>query len=208
MKNAAARARILPAAIAALTLLAGLKAAHLWIGFSSADAAPPAASAPGKSVISPSREDEDGFYEPAAPAPSQSEVERRILQQLAERRAALDAREEEIDTRERLLEAAEQRLEARMQEYESRRSELEALETAREQRNTEELEALVNAYERMKSKDAARIFEALDEDILVSVAAEMRTQALAGVLADMTPEKARRLTKLLAERKDAQAGGG
>ncbi len=57
-----------------------------------------------------------------------------------------------------------------------------------------------NAYERMKPRDAARIFEVLDEDILIPVAAGMRTQALAGVLAEMAPEKARALTVALANR--------
>ena len=51
----------------------------------------------------------------------------------------------------------------------------------------------------MKAKDAAVIFNALDQDILVSVSSRMRTQALAGVLAAMDPEKARALTVLLAE---------
>ena len=52
----------------------------------------------------------------------------------------------------------------------------------------------------MKAKDAAIIFDALDEEILTSVASGMRTQSLAGVLAQMRPENARNLTKLLAER--------
>ncbi|MBT8473475.1 MAG: hypothetical protein KJN99_12775, partial [Marinicaulis sp.] len=69
-----------------------------------------------------------------------------------------------------------------------------------EDANEEEIDAMVRAYERMKAKDAAAIFNALNEDILVAVASGMRTQALAGVLADMEPDKARRLTILLAER--------
>ena len=52
----------------------------------------------------------------------------------------------------------------------------------------------------MKPKDAAVIFNALDERILVPLAAGMRTQALSGVLAEMEPDNARRLTTLLAER--------
>ena len=50
----------------------------------------------------------------------------------------------------------------------------------------------------MKARDAAQIFDALDDDLMVSVATRMRTQALAGVLAEMTPARARILTKLLA----------
>jgi len=52
----------------------------------------------------------------------------------------------------------------------------------------------------MKPKDAAIIFNELETDILIKVASGMRTQALAGVLAEMNPENARLLTQLLATR--------
>lgn len=210
MTGTIVRARILPAVVAALALLAIVKAAHLWLGFSSAGAADFIGQEKAAASSAPASSGAAEVYEPAAPAPppSESDVERRILEKLADRRASLDAREENIKTRERLLEAAEKQLETRLAEFDARRKELDALKAEHEKRETDQFKALVGAYERMKAKDAARIFDALDEDILVPVASDMRTQALAGVLAEMTPEKARRLTKLLADRKRAEADGG
>jgi len=88
---------------------------------------------------------------------------------------------------------------------------LAVLSAERNRAEQEEFGALSNAYDRMKSRDAARIFDVLERDILVPVAAGMRTQALAGVLAEMKPENARALTRELAGRsrlETAAAGVG
>lgn len=189
MKKPEARPQFMPVVIVALAMLALLKANNVRLGFSAADAAqtpePDFAVAP---VPSPA---------PAAPV---SGVEQRLFEQLAQRRAELERREAEVETREQLLAAMEQRVEARLAVLGEREAEAAALEAQRLDRQTQEYAALSNAYERMKARDAAQIFDALEEDILVPVAAGMRTQALSGVLAEMKPDKARRLTILLADR--------
>jgi flagellar motility protein MotE (MotC chaperone) len=190
MSKSRARPRVLPVVILALVALAAVKATDLWVGFSSAEAAP--ATADNKA--------EQGAPLAVAPPPSASETERRMLEQLASRRAELDAREEEIATREALLEVAEGRIEGRFAALAAEETKLASLNAERHQREAEEFDVLSSAYERMKPRDAARIFEVLEEEILVPVAAGMRTQALSGVLAEMEPEKARELTRLLAER--------
>jgi len=179
------RARLLPVVILSLAAFAALKAGNLWYGFSSAGA-------------------ETAPQTPAAPA-RPSEVGRRMLEKLAVRRAALDAREEALAAREAVAAAAEKKLGARIADFERRRDAFDALRENADVAEERETDALVSAYERMKAKDAAQIFNALDEDILVFVAARMRTQALAGVLAAMEPEKARALTVLLAEGEDGEA---
>ena len=128
-----------------------------------------------------------------------SEVERRILEKLGEQRALLDERERELDAREAVLSAAEVQLTEQIRIFEDKRAALIEAQQTIDEAKAEELNALVGAYERMKAKDAAAIFNDLDEEILLSVARQMRMQALSGVLAEMTPENARRLTKRLAE---------
>lgn len=188
MNARVASARVLPVLILALVALAILKAASIWIGFSGAEAAEEKSAV--ETVAAPAQA--------AAPEVAPSETERRILEQLASRRAALDAREEAIDTREKLLEVAEQRLDQRFTELAAEEASMATLTAERDRQKTAEFEALSNAYERMKAKDAARIFDVLEDDILVPVAAGMRTQALSGVLAEMNPERAKSLTRLLA----------
>lgn len=184
------KARLTPVIMTALFALASLKAAGLWLNFSQAGAEETVAAAP----------------IPLTPAPERrSETSERLLEQLAARKSELDAREADLDTRESLIEAAELRLESALNALQEEKAALALAENDRARERSDEIGVLSNAYERMKARDAARIFEVLDDDILIPVAAGMRTQALAGVLAEMAPEKAKTLTIALANREAAIA---
>jgi len=192
--------RFFSLAILTLALLAMLKIANVWIGFSSAGAEENAPVILAENENTGAAAAAPQISQAAAPPGQPSEVERRILEKLAARRASLEARERQIETREALLAAAEKRLEVRFSDFAAERGQLEAIRAEQMAGEMQGVSALVSAYEKMKPKDAARIFDALDEDVLVPLASGMRTNALAGVLADMAPENARRLTRLLAER--------
>ncbi len=133
------------------------------------------------------------------------ETEETVLMRLGERRAQIERLEEELIMRERLIEAAEKRVESRIKE-------LKALE-ARLQKDAEEggetgdpsLVNLVVMYESMKPKDAARIFNTLDMEVLVSVADQMKPRTMAEVLAAMEPAAAQRLTLALARQEPVVA---
>lgn len=180
------KVRLTPVLMTAVFALASLKAAGLWLNFSSADA---------EEAIAPP------LQERAAPASVTSE---RLLEQLAARKEELDAREADLDTRESVIAAAELRLDASIKALQQEKEAIALAETARTRTQTGEIGRLSDAYEKMKARDAARVFEVLDDDILLPVAAGMRTQSLAAVLAEMAPEKAKALTTALANR-DAAA---
>jgi flagellar motility protein MotE (MotC chaperone) len=59
---------------------------------------------------------------------------------------------------------------------------------------------LVKIYEGMKPKEAAKIFDTLQTQIILGVAQQMKENKLAAIVAEMTPEKARDLTMGLANR--------
>lgn len=181
----AKRVRLAPVVMTALFALASLKAAGLWLTFSSAGAEDAATSPPAPVL--------------AAPA-GHSVTSERLLEQLAARKEELDAREAELDTRESVLKAAELRIEASIKSLRREKEEIALAESNRKQDRADEIGRLSDAYERMKPRDAARVFEALDADILIPVAAGMRTQSLAAVLAEMSSEKATALTVALAHR--------
>ena len=65
--------------------------------------------------------------------------------------------------------------------------------------------SLVDVYQRMRAKDAAEVFDGLDDDVLVQVASRMRQANLAEVMGRMSPDRARALTQMLADR--ARPGG-
>lgn len=181
------KVRLTPVLLTALFALASLKAAGLWLNFSSAGAEEAVVAAP---VVLTAPEN----------AARPSETSERLLTHLAGRQQELDAREEELTTRETVLAAAELRVEAALRQLQEEKDALTLAKSDRARDRRDEIGVLSSAYERMKARDAARIFEVLDNDILIPVAAGMRTQALSGVLAEMAPEKAKALTIALANR--------
>ena len=69
-------------------------------------------------------------------------------------------------------------------------------------KENEKIKSLVKVYEAMKPQDAAKIFEQIDMDILLSVAVHMKEAKLAQILSKMNPEKAKELTvELISYRK-------
>ena len=185
--TAARGVRIGPVLLVALLALGGLKAAGLWVSVSGAAAA----------------------EEPAAPESAlqttRAQTPDRLAEHLAERERALEARAEQLDTREKVLAAAEARISAAARALEEEKQAIALSGDSRARLREDELSALSGAYERMKARDAARIFDILDDDILIPVAAGMRTQALAGVLAEMSAERAKALTIALANRESPAA---
>lgn len=138
---------------------------------------------------------------------SQSEIE--LLQQLADRRAELQDREENLVKKEGLLQVAEQRVNEKIQQLNTMKQEMVSLkaeinETLKSLSNEEEkeIDRLVKTYEKMKPKDAARIFDQLEMDILLQVVKKMKESKTAPVLANMDTTKAKELTSLLASKKD------
>lgn len=117
-----------------------------------------------------------------------------ILARLAERRAELDAYQRELELRENLLDATEQRLRERLAELKEVEGRVQAAIGQREEEQQAQLEGLVVMYENMKPKDAARIFDRLDLNILLDVVKQMNARKMAAVLAAMEPEAAERLT--------------
>lgn len=130
-----------------------------------------------------------------------SEVKMEMFEDLAARRKNLEKKERMLVTREALLRAAEQELERKYQEMSALRNEIEALLEDQSEEEKERIQSLVKIYEGMKAKDAARIFDTLDIDVLVNVMSRMSERKIAPILAAMNPERARSVTIMLAEQK-------
>jgi flagellar motility protein MotE (MotC chaperone) len=129
---------------------------------------------------------------PESNAFSNSEI--LILQELAERREALDARSKEIDKRAIQLKVAESEIDKKIQqlkEYEQRLSKLVDQYNQQEQEN---LNSLVKMYASMKPKDAARIFNTMDLAITVAILKGMKPTSSSSILSQMDSEKAQAVT--------------
>jgi flagellar motility protein MotE (MotC chaperone) len=129
---------------------------------------------------------------------SQAEVQ--VLQALGARRQALDARGEQIETQDALMLAAEQRMTERLAELRQLETHVNDLLGQLDEAQEQRLASLVDVYQRMRAKDAATVFDGLEDDVLVQVASRMRQANLAEVMGRMDPTRARVLTQMLADR--------
>ncbi|PWE17548.1 hypothetical protein DDZ18_07710 [Marinicauda salina] len=126
-----------------------------------------------------------------------------LLERLAERRRALDAREAELDTREGLITVAEQRVEERIAELQALEADVRAIMNELEADRAEQIDAIVNVYSALEPDAAAAIMEQMyenDRETLLLVAEQLqRTSArgFAAVMGEMRPDFAARLTSML-----------
>lgn len=224
------RVRILPVTMAAAALLFSVKVVDVWrgateglgvIGAAAArsDEKPPAGAAePEKPAMQ------------AAPQPTPSEMQKRVdtlaskdpslfskseielLENLARRRDELEDRAREVEMRENLLQATENRIDQKISDLKQIEDRIQSMLQQFDKEEEAQIKSLVKVYENMKPKDAARIFNRLEMDILLDVVERMKEKKMAPVLAQMSPEKAEALTVELATRRqlpefDSQASG-
>lgn len=123
-----------------------------------------------------------------------------VLEGLANRRKDLDKREKQIDLRENLLKAAEKRVEARIAELKSIQAQIEGELKKQDDFRQAQYDNLVKMYAAMKPKDAARIFDQMELDILSGLATQMKPRVMSAILAEMKPAVAQRLTLEMATR--------
>lgn len=130
-----------------------------------------------------------------------SSLRKELYEDLLQRRQQLDAKEKALSQREALLEAGEKEIGKKYEELSGLRNEIQELLKKQSEEESARISSLVKIYEGMKAKDAARIFNTLDMDILLDVVSKMSERKTAPVIAEMDAEKARELTTLLAEQK-------
>lgn len=123
---------------------------------------------------------------------TQSEI--MILQELAERREALDLRSREIDKKAVQLKVAENEIDKKLKQLQEYESKLRKLIKEYNTKEKEKLNSLVKMYSTMKPKDAARIFNTLDLEVAVSLLGEMKPSVSSAILSQMQSEKAKAVT--------------
>ena len=137
---------------------------------------------------------------------SVSEME--MLQSLSQRRGEIEAKEKTINERILFLEATEKRVNSKIEELanvqkqiESLKAEIQQIAASYKKEEDEKVQSLVRIYETMKPKEAAVIFDQLDNTILIQVLSKMKEAKSAIIMANMNPVKARVVTALLLEHK-------
>jgi flagellar motility protein MotE (MotC chaperone) len=191
VKKLSRRLRLLPAVIVLGSGLLVLKGTDITQE-ARAESAGAVQATPAPTVAS-----NDPAADDSAPA-SVAEVD--VLTSLAKRRTELDAREQDLAMRANLIAAAEGRVDGKIAQLKQLETQVQALLGQRDDAETKEITSLVKTYASMKPKDAARIFNSLNEDVLLEVAAEMKPDVLGAIMAGMQPDQAQKLTVRLANR--------
>lgn len=205
------RVRLLPVLIGTAGILLTLRIGALASSASpqAEAAAPPAAEATAPAAEAPHSEPAPApAAAEATPAPAiaqaQTKGEAEVLQNLSERRAALDEREHDLTMREQLIGVTEKRVEERLVELKDLETRLNVMLAKRDEAEEVQMVSLVKTYESMKPSDAARVFNKLDRGVLLSVASRMKPQKIGAVMAAMDASKAQDLTVMLALRLNVQ----
>jgi flagellar motility protein MotE (MotC chaperone) len=222
--------RLLPVVIVSAALLLGVKIGNIWLGlepmFEVSVATAKAASkdgeekaaeggedaqAKGETTVAPAGKkspvDDKGATDPA----NFSKAEIEVLQNLGQRRQELEQRARELDMRENLLSATEKRVDNKIGELKKIEATVKSLLRQHDEQEEEQMKSLVKVYEKMKPKDAARILERLDMEVLIDVTERMKEAKMAAVMAEMDAAKAKALTMELATRRklpQAKMDGG
>lgn len=93
------------------------------------------------------------------------------------------------------------RIDGKVAELQQLETSLTALVAEADAQQTAKIDQLVRIYGAMKPKDAARIFDALDLQILITVLERMRENKVAPILVQMGAAKATSVTEALSMRK-------
>jgi len=191
------RVRVLPLTILAMALLLGQKCVALTgaalAGFPTQAAAAEAtgSTAPASPNITPNIPpvvNWDSTQPPPAVCPPETTVnpsEVAVLSALRQRAAMLDARAAALDRKQALIDAAEKSLSSQLAGLQAVEDRLNALSQNQSQ-------------QAMDPQAAAGIFNGLDLNVLLPVLTRMNSRKSALILADMSPDKARQATELMA----------
>lgn len=204
--------RLLHVTIVAAVLLLFVRLGDVWVGLNATSVAVAAES----EADTGSEEGHETTDAKLAAPPEDHEPldeeftleEIQVLQDLADRRSALEERERELNLRESLLNVTEQRIETKIANMDDLRTEIEGLIRQYDEQEAAELRSLVKIYETMKPKDAARILQELETRVLLSIMELMKERSSASVLAAMDAPTARTITTELARRKEIDQPNG
>lgn len=196
--------RLLPAVLTVGTVLLGVKGAGLVLEAKAQEqqsGTTPAASTtstPSVAEQAAAAATSNSSADPDDAEQSSAQVD--VLTSLSKRRSELDSRERDLDMRENLIAAAEKRVDGKIDSLKQLQASIQGLLQQRDAAEQKQLDALVKTYSSMKPKDAARIFDSLDENVTLSVAAQMKPDVLAPIIGAMQSDAAQKLTVRLANR--------
>ncbi|AZZ37865.1 hypothetical protein CIK05_14005 [Bdellovibrio sp. qaytius] len=112
------------------------------------------------------------------------------IYKLTERKRVLDLREEELNKKAAEIEAQKVVIEKKLTELEDYRTKISAMLQDRIKADDGKVDTLVQVYTNMKPGQAAKIFETMDEDLVIDILSRMKKKSAAEILNLIKTEKA------------------
>jgi len=134
------------------------------------------------------------------------ECDPRLLRAMGERGRQLDAWSSDLAGRARMLEVIEARVSEQLQAMQAEREALETTLARVDQEAEAEIARLVEIYENMKPKEAARIFAAMPAEVAAGFVRRMAEKKSALVMGNLDAKHAYAITLALANTRVPRAG--
>ena len=118
-----------------------------------------------------------------------------FFSRLEDRKAKLDYRESELEKLEEELQRQRVEIENKIKQLEKMRGDVANILKERISVDSSKVDKLVAFYSNMKPQQAAKIFEAIDEELAIEVLGRLKKKNAAEILNLIQPAKARRLSE-------------
>lgn len=112
------------------------------------------------------------------------------LFKLADRKKQLDQREEELNKKSAEIAKQKEEIEQKIVQLEQYRNQISELLKERINSDSTKVDTLVQVYSNMKPNQAAKIFESMDEDLVIEILSRMKKKNAADILNLIKTEKA------------------
>lgn len=130
-----------------------------------------------------------------------NQIEVDLLESLSARRQEIEKWADDVKVQANVLKATEMQIDQKIIQMQKLQTDVQAMLKKYDEKEKVELKSLVKIYENMKPRDAARIFDEMEMNILLDVVDMMSERKAAPILAGMDPKKAKDLTIELAEKR-------
>lgn len=132
---------------------------------------------------------------PTATVSENKEDSADYLFKLAERKKELDLREEELNKKAAEIVKQKLDIEAKLKQLEESREKIAGMLKERITTDSQKVDNLVQVYSNMKPIQAAKVFETMDEDLVIEILGRMKKKNAADILNLVKIEKAQKFSE-------------
>jgi len=122
----------------------------------------------------------------------------RMFETIKKKNQELKRREEELKIKELKLKEIEAKVSKNLEKIEKRISKSKQQLGIQEEKTKENVQALVKVYSSMKPGEAAKLIEAIDEDLALKIVSGMKSKIAGQVLSQLDVKVAKRISETLA----------